>query len=167
MSLLYQGRNKHGIFLLAIHLDFSVIFNISCYLNIILTWETFHLAGEPWQTGMYYFICYDVFSFTRNMFSPIMNELSFTKLCVHTKRSAKIVLGSSTLLPYDITDFAVLSARRHSRSLLAGNSLFFWISCDLEVTNKRASCWENISAILQLWFFAHVPLPGQNMSFDF
>lgn len=127
-------------FLLAIHLDFCVIFNISCYLNIILTWETFYFAGEPWQTGTYYFICYVAFSFTQNMLSPIMNDLSFTKLCVHTKRSAKIVLGSSTLLPYDVTDFAVLPAWR----LWAGNSLFFWISCDLEVTSKSSRCWKNI-----------------------
>ena len=48
-------------FLLAVHLDFCVIFNISCYLNIILTWETFYFAGEPWQTGMYYFICYVIY----------------------------------------------------------------------------------------------------------
>ena len=118
---LYQGGNKHGIFLLAIHLDFCVVFNISWHLNIILTWETFYFAGEPWQTGKYYFICYVVFSLTRIMFSPIMNELSFTKLCVHTKRSAKNVLGSFTLLPSDVTDFAVVPARR----LLAGSSLFF------------------------------------------
>ena len=77
----FQGRNKHGLFLLAIHLDFSVIFNISCYLNIILTWETFYFAGEPWQTGMYYFVCYDVFSFTRNMFSPII--MFHQTLCSH------------------------------------------------------------------------------------
>lgn len=140
-SFLYQGRNKHAIFFVG---DTS---RLLCYFQhfMILKYYTdmgnllFCRGTLADRYVLFHLLCY-MFSFTQNMSSPIMNELSFTKLCVHTKRSAKIVLGSSTLLPYDVTDFAVLPAWR----LWAGNSLFFWISCDLEVTSKSSRCWKNI-----------------------